>query len=798
MNNFLKKAMPHISAIILYIIVSAAYFAPQFDGQALRQSDMVHHGGMNRDIVEHQDRYDEHPQWAGRMFGGMPAYVIDMNYDGRLIKEGYSVLYFLGEPASYIFLAMAGFYFMLLCFRVNPWVAIVGGLAYGLSSYFFIIIGVGHITKMMALAFVAPMVGAVFLAYRGKLWLGASLAGIFASIEISCSHPQITYYFLFVLLALVINEAVTAFKEKALPRFGKATAVLAVAAALAIGSNVVQLYYVNDYAKDTTRSASELTVADNANSTSGLDKDYATAWSYGKMETLNLFIPNLMGGSSAGGFAADGEVADALSKYNARNIATKLPAYWGPQPGTSGPVYIGAIAIFLFVFSLFVLRGRQKWWILAVLALSIMLAWGHNMMWLSSLMLDHFPLYNKFRTVSMILVIAEWAIPLLGVLALQKLWEGSIEKPQAVKALKYSIYITGGLALAVALVGSGLFSFAGQSDGAMGLPEDVISAMVSERASLMAADAWRSLAFVLMGGGVIWMFTAGKLKKSVMIVCFAALVMADMITVDRRYLSSEDFMPQRQAREIAATDADRQILADTTNYRVANMSVDMFNDATTSRFHRSVGGYSAAKLRRYQDVIERHLSKNNMAVYDMLNTKYFIVPKDGEPTVMLNDGAMGSAWYVDNVEYVDSPDAEIAALDTVNPRVTAVVDKVFEPVIGRSNVNADSSAMVAMTEYRVNRQVYRTSAATEGVVVFSEIYYPKGWTAYIDGVEAPYFRADYILRAMVVPAGEHTVEFRFAAPHFVMVESITYISSIILILGFLISIAFTIWQTKKQ
>lgn len=792
LSRLLRKAMPHIVALALFAAVSAIFFAPQYEGKALRQTDMVMMSGVTSDIEQHIDRYGEHPQWAGRNFSGMPSYLINMNYDGRWVKNVADQFYILGQPASWIFITMAGFYLMLLLFGVNPWLSIVGGLGYGLSSYFVIIIGAGHITKMMALAWVAPMVGAVWYAYRKHMWLGAALAGLFAAVEISTSHPQITYYFLFVLLALVINEFVIAYKEKMLVRFGKTTALLALAAALAVGANLVQLYYVAQHTPETTRGKSELTEAtvNTDNHTGGLDRDYITAWSYGKMETLNLLVPNLYGGGRD--FAPDGEVAQSLKGYDVpRGFERNLPSYWGDQPSTEGPVYLGACLVFLAVFGLFVLRGRQKWWIVAVSVLAIFLAWGRHMMWFTNLFLDYFPMYNKFRTVSMILVIVEWAVPLLAVLGLARLWNrDETDNARIWKGLKWSVVIVGGLILLVGIFGPMFSSFTGANDDAMGLPEQVVAAMQEERSGLMRMDAFRSLLFVVLTAGLVWLFAKDKIKRGWLVAALCAIVLFDLFPVDKRYVSADDFHPKRQALAIPMTEADKLILQDTTDYRVVNFTVNPFSDATTSYYHRSIGGYHAAKLRRYQDLIEHHLAKQNMAVYDMLNTKYFIVPGEGgQPTVQQNPYACGSAWFVDSVAWVGNADREIAALDNdgkgggFNPHTTAVVDRRFASQLEGIDLAADSTATITLTDYRVNRQTYKTQAAADGVAVLSEIYYPKGWTATIDGKPAEYFRADYVLRAIRVPAGEHTIVFSFAAPDFSVLVGITRASSAILLFG---------------
>lgn len=796
--RFFKKALPHIVAILIFGAISALFFYPQFQGKALRQGDMVRASGMEQDIKEHIEKYDEHPQWAGNMFGGMPAYLINMNYDGRWVKVAGDQAYILGQPACYLLIAMASFYLMLLMFGVNPWLGIIGGIAYGLSTYFPIIIEAGHITKMLALAWVPALIGAIQYAFTCNRWLGAALAGIFASIEIATSHLQITYYFLFVIAALVINQLYIAIRDKTLPKFFYTGGLLAVAALLALGSNLVQLYYVAQHTPETIRGKSELQVtADRGHATSGLDKDYATQWSYGKGETFNLFIPNLMGGSSSSGFATDGEVATALKPYNAAQVAPQLPAYWGNQPFTSGPVYIGALAIFLFVLSLFLLEGRAKWWLIASTLIAILLAWGHNLMWFSNFMLDYFPLYNKFRVPSMTLVIVEFTVPLLALLGLQKLLSGAIPTHRALKGLTWSVSICAGFALFCALLLPSFMDFSSDSDFGMisqmfGISDDapsqykeiigqIVAAMQNERATLLRMDALRSLLYVLLGAGALFVYLKGWLKSSYTVALLAIFVFADLFMVDRRFVKPEDFTPKAQAMTVEPTNADLEIMQDTTNYRVANMTTNPFQDGTTPYFHRSIGGYHAAKLRRYQDLIEHHLQNNNMEVYNMLNTKYFITTQG----VVQNPDAAGSAWFVDTVHYVDTPDAEINALgdSNFNAHTVAIVDRKFSERLTALNLGSDTTATIELTDYRVNHLTYKYHAAREGLAVFSEIYYPKGWTATIDGTPAPYLRADYVLRAMVLPAGDHTVEWKFAAPHFSLILNITRASSFILLIG---------------
>lgn len=792
-----KKILPHIIAIIAFAALAAIYFAPQYEGREVRKGDDIQASGMAGGMAEHKAEYGEHPQWAANMFSGMPAYLIDMDYSGRYVKEVSSTFYFLGRPAAYYFILMAGFYLMLLMMGVSPLLAIPGSIAYGLSSYFVIIYGAGHITKLMALAYIAPMIGAIYYAYKKDIWLGAALAGIFASIEISTSHPQITYYFLFVIVGLVAMMGYNFYKEGRMASFWKRSAVLTLAALLAVGSNIIQLWYVAEYAKDSTRSRSELTASDDNshNHTSGLDKDYATQWSYGIMETFNLFIPNLMGGASSGGFSEDGEVAKALGA-NSR-YATMLPGYWGDQPGTSGPVYVGAVVVFLFILGIMLIGGAMRWWLIGVTILSIVLAWGHNFMWLTDLMLDYFPGYNKFRTVSMILVIAQWSMPLMGMLALKRIWDEKVEKTELEKTLKYATAIAGGIALFFIILGSGMFDFSGGSDAQF--PDEIVSAMVLERADMLRADAIRSLIFVVLTAALILFWYRGKVRRDIFVLALSTLVLYDMVPVDRRYLSYEDFVPTQRAKAITPTEADKAIMGDSDpNFRVANFTVSPFQDATTSYFHKSVGGYHAAKMRRYNDIISGYLSKMKMDTYNMLNTKYFIVPsEEGGSSVQFNPDAYGNAWFVDDVIVVENPDEEFTALEDISTRYTAVVDRRFVEQLASlvEITEADSLDEISLIDYRINRLTYKSSSSKPRLAIFSEIYYDKGWTLTIDGKEADYLRADYILRGAVIPAGEHTLEFSFKAPNFATVKGVTIFCSLALLLA---AVAAIVVSIKKR
>lgn len=810
--------LPYVTAPIIFLIVSILYFLPQYSGMKLDMHDVTQYVGSSADIERHVEKYGEDPQWTGSSFSGMPSYMIDFKVPAWIIRHASKLpVQAMGEPAVLIFTAMLCFWLMCLLWKINPWVGIIPSLAYGFSTYTILIIGAGHISKVWAMAYIPLLIGAIIYTYRGRhMWFGATLAALAASLEISANHPQITYYFLLVILALLINEFVIAYKDKLLKRFWKATGVLTIAAALAVGSNFAPLYFTAAHTKDTTRGGSELAASQTTGeSQKGLALEYATAWSYGKMESFNMFIPNLYGGSSSNQFSNDGAVADALKNFGARPSDLPLGTYWGSQPGTAGPTYIGAVVVFLAVLGLFLLDGRKKWWLLIVSAFALMLSWGSNMMWLTELCFKILPGYNKFRAVSTALVVLQWTLPLLAGLMLMDLWKGKIPMPKLKKGLLWSVSITGGIALLFALFGPKMFGFSAPHDynalysmashsgfgeeGARQFADMISQAMSAERAKMLRMDAFRSLLFVLVSAGLVLLYSKGKMKRVMLGVCFGALVCIDLVQADMRFLSHDDFVSAKRTG-IYPTEADKEILKDTTpGYRVANLSLNLFSDATTSYFHRSVGGYHGAKLQRYQDLIDRHLGNMNLEVYNMLNTRYFIIPDQstGQLIAELNPDANGAAWFVNEVKVTDTPDAEIGALDSINTKRTAVTDKRFADMLTIKGT-ADTTAVITLKDYKVNHLTYEYTSASDAVAIFSEIYYNDGWTAYIDGVEAPYFRTDYVLRGMELPAGTHKVEFVFRAPHFGEASAVTLASSIIILLGFGTAAVCSIVDCKKR
>ncbi len=795
--------MPHLVAILVFITVTYTYFGPQLRGEVIDAHDQTQWQGMSKSFVDHHAKYGEYPQWDGRMFGGMPAVMTFFKLDGQIFTNFHRDLQIPGYPAGTILIAMLFFYIMLVMWGVNPWLSIAGGLAYGLSTYFMVIIGAGHETKTEAMAYAPMLLASVFWAFRKNMWVGSGLAAFFGALELAAGHPQISYYFLMVLLAYWISELVRSIKQKLLPRFAKTTALLLLAAVIAGGSMFSHLWYIREHSPVTIRGGSEIAV-EQGQKHSGLDLEYATAWSYGISESMNMYIPGFTGGSSMEGFSPDGEVAAALRPYNQVNLAAHLPAYWGPQPMTSGPVYIGAVLFFLFVLGLIILGGGMTWWVGIITALAVMLSWGKNFMPLTELFFNIFPGYSSFRTVSMILVIVEWSVPFLGLVALGKIAKGDIPWAKTKQALKLSLYITGGVALFFALFGGMLFNFTASSDAMMGLPDDILAAMRAERASMLRSDSWRSLALVAATFGVIWLFCReNKVKLGWLALSLAALVCIDLIPVDLRFLPQDKFTAKSRTG-IKPTEADLQILSDTTpGFRVWNRSVSTFNDATTSYFHRSVGGYHGAKLARYQDLIDLYLSRGDMNIYNMLDTRY-VIDRDGQ--AKFNPGANGPAWMVHRAVKADGPMAEITTLGTLDTKREAVIGADFWNKLGlpalpggaEIELTEQPSDTIFMDEYRSNYQKYTYSAAERSLGVFSEIYYDKGWKGYIDGEEVPVLRADYLLRALVLPEGQHTVEFRFAPPNYKAVSAVALIFSLMAIFAFLAAVTYVILKAVKK
>ena len=809
------KLLPSFVAIIVFGVVSIIGFAPQLGGKVLPQHDIRQFDGMSQDIRDCREKFDEDPQWTGAMFSGMPAYQINIKYPAQFIKRSVDwVQSLFAEPASMVFFAMVSAFVMALLMGMSAWVGLIVGLAYGLSTYFFLIIGAGHITKMWALVYAPAMLGAIHHTLRKNMWLGGALTALFAALEVGANHPQITYYFVLAAAALFISELVFAIKEKKHKEFAKRTAVLAAAAVLALGANFAPLYYTLQHTEDTTRGGSALVENDQ---NKGLDIEYATAWSYGIAESANMLIPNFMGGDSGATFSEEGEVAQRLDEIGVgKSVAQQLPTYWGEQPYTAGPTYLGAVAIFLALLGLLLAENRDRWWIIAISVLTILMAWGYHAMWFTELCFKYLPLYNKFRAVSTALVVAELCVPLLAGIALWQVYKRWDEKKSLTRAIAIAGGVTAGLCLIFAVGASSMFDFGREADGEMmseqyrymlmsmeggdayiarGLHTELgyntAEAMAAERASILASDAWRSLLFIAAAAALLLGALRIDKKWQKWALCgVALLIVVDILPVNLRYLPYETFVTKFDTK-IKPSAANKKILADKElGYRVFNLSVSPFNDATTSKFHRSVGGYHGAKMGRYQDLIDGYLKRGHEGVLDMLNTKY-IITQDEE--VIVRESAFGSAWFVEDVQVVANAKEALESLGEVDLRHTAVVEK------GAPTPTIEGAGEIELVEYRPNHLVYDYSlSGGEGVAIFSEIYYDKGWQAYVDGKPCDSFRADYLLRAMVLPEGNHRVEWRFRAPNWNLATTITLICSILIIFALVITAIYKYYGNRTE
>jgi hypothetical protein len=825
-KDFLKRAMPYLVAVIVFLAITIVYFSPLLDGKKLNQHDIAMYKGMSKEISDFREATGEEPLWTNSMFGGMPAWQISVRYDGNLM--GYVddiVTLWLPYPANYVFLYFLGFFILLLVLRVNPWVSLSGAVAFALSSYFFIILGAGHTSKAHAIGYMAPVLAGIILAYRGKIWQGGLLFALALALEIKAGHLQITYYLLMIVVVYGIYQLIQTVMDKNYGRFFKATGVLIIAAVLASFTHSTNLWATYDYGQDTMRGKPELT-KNLENKSSGLDRDYITHWSYGQGETWSLMLPNAKGGGS--GLIGKNK---ALNKADSRYrdvIAQQASAYWGDQPGTSGPVYVGAVVMFLFVLGLFIVNDKIKWVLLAITVLSIMLAWGKNMMWFTDLFIDFVPGYNKFRAVSMILVMAELAIPVLAFLALNKV----ITQPEVLKNKKpfyISFGLTGGLLLLFYFFPMWFFNFTSEAEQGFlsELPKNAESAQTFDifanielvRIAIFKADALRSFLFIVIAAALVFAFSMRKIKAGWLIAGITVLVVIDMVGINRRYLNDDNFVWAKQVDvPFQASKANNKILSDTDpDFRVLDLTASTFNDASCSYFHKSIGGYHGAKLQRYQDIIDEYIGDEitdlrkklpgqntqtrlnqimaEQKILNMLNMRYIIVMHKINPVP--NPNNFGHAWFVENLEMANNPDEEIAALDRVDLQQTAIVDHRFEDKITSQSFGEDKFATIKLKSYAPNKLVYSYNSQSEQVAVFSEIYYDKGWNAYLDGEPAPYFRANYILRAMELPAGTHEIEFIFEPGVYVIGERISFVSSLLLILLVLGAIGFELKNIRN-
>jgi len=769
-NNF-KKFTPYFIALLTFVLISVAYFSPVLEGKKIFQNDIKHFIGMAKEVNDFRAENNAEPYWTNAAFSGMPTYNLSTKYSNNFVKILDDALRFLPRPADYLFLYLLSFFILLTVLKVEWKLAILGALAFGFSTYYIIILGVGHNAKAHAIAYMPMVLAGVLLALQRNFLWGFVLTAIAMALEVNAGHPQMTYYLLFTVLILGIVYIIDALKEKQLPAFFKSIAVLIVAVILAVGVNAPSLLATKEYVNYSTRGKSELTIKPDGTEkelVKGLSKDYITEYSYGISETFNLFIPRFMGGGNYENVGLDSNIyqflKDKTDPRQAKEFAQYAPLYWGKQPIVEAPAYIGAILIFLFVIALFLVKGKLKNWLVGAVIFSILLSWGKNFEIVTNLFIDYVPMYNKFRAVSSIQVIAELAIPLLAILGLKEWFSKKISSEVKFDALKKSIYIVGGLALIFTLFGTSLFTFEGLRDESYdNLLTGLLDAIIADRKAVFFSDSLRTLIFVVLSGGVLWLVLKEKIKQNVAIIALAVLILVDLISVDKRYVNNEDFLNAREIdKPFVASEIDKEILKDTSHYRVANFAVDPMNDGSTSYFHNSIGGYHAAKLGRYQELFDFQISKNNIEVLNMLNTKYFIF-EDGNQrlTAQQNQSNNGNAWFVNSIKIAKNANEEITSLDSLKTKNEAVIDaKLISDNFVTEYAN-DSTAIIELIKYKDNELTYEVNSSSNRFTVFSEIYYKDGWNAYIDGNLTPHLRVNYVLRGMEIPKGKHTVEFKF-------------------------------------
>ncbi len=849
MANFdMKKLLPHIVAVVVFLLLTVAFFSPILKGYTLNQGDIRNWQGVAKEIVDQRESTGEQALWTNSLFGGMPAYLITIKYSGNLLKHFHQVFSAgIPQPMGFLLICMLGFYFLMLVLRINPWIGLIGAVAFAFSTYFVIIIEAGHNTKLQAIAYMAPLLGSLILTFRGKYLLGGALTGVFLALEISCNHLQITYYLFLLILVYGVIELVNAVMKKQFSQFAKAAMVAVMAGAIGVGANVNRLWGLIEYSEYSTRGQSELT-SNMEDKTSGLDKSYATAWSYGKDETWTLLIPNYKGGGSGAIMTDNEDALDAVTNPQMKQLVAQLSPYFGDQPFTSGPVYIGAILCFLFVLGLLITDGPLKWVMIVGTILSIALSWGKNYVsWtillpliicpivrflvkeeirkyvdivfailivltasmeigpsLTDFFLEKVPGYNKFRTVSMTLVLAELTIPVLACMALDQI----VKKfnKEHLKKLYVGFGIAGGLCLLLYLMGQ---SYSGAGDVQLqqqlvqaGIQQAMIPEVMTQlglaRESIFESDALRSFGFILLAFVTLFFFARKTYGKEVLLVLLGIFILADMWTVNKRYIDTDttkqysQWVKKRDKKVAYQPDgADQAILQDTDpNFRVYNLTMRLDQDSRTSYFHKSLGGYHGAKMKRYQELIDFHLSKGNPGVINMLNAKYFIdqVPDPQDPSgqkrirqARSNPGALGNVWFVSEAKMVANADEEIAALEGLDPSKTAVVDQRYADQVTGTSFNPQGS--ITQTSYKPGEWIYQSDTKAEGLAVFSEIYYPKGMKVTIDDQEAQHFRTNYVLRGMVVPAGKHTIKFSFEPNSYYVGEKVSLACSGLLLLA---------------
>ncbi|KAB5491621.1 YfhO family protein [Flagellimonas hadalis] len=791
MNLSPKAIITHICVIGLFVLASLLYFYPVLQGKAIFQSDIAQYKGMAKERDAYKELTGEESYWTNSAFGGMPTYQLGANYPNDYVKKLDRTIRFLPRPADYLFLYFIGFYILLLCLKVDFRLAALGALAFGFSTYLIIILGVGHNAKAHALGYIPMVLGGIVLVFRKKYLLGFILTAVAMALEITANHYQMTYYFMLLVLLLGLVQLIYAIKEKQLKHFFVSVGILILAVVLGVATNATGIMATKEYADWSTRGKSELTINPDGSpkeATNGLDKEYITQYSYGIAESLDLFAPRLFGGTGQENLGKDSKVYQyfvdqGLPPSQALEVSG-LYLYWGPHPfsGPAAPAYIGAIIVFLFVLGLFLVKGKKKWWLLAGALMSLLLSWGKNFPLLTDFMIDYFPLYNKFRAVSSIQVVLELCFPALGILGLRELFRSNVGQKEKVAALKWSFVIILGLVAFLFLL-MGIFDFSGANDDQYRqyFGDAVLEILKSDRKAVYVNDTLRSLIYVVLAAATLWFFIKEKMGRNAFVFLLGGLILFDLVGVDRRYVNEDNFVRQRQMSEpFQASQIDQMIQQDDSIFRVFDPQ-EGINGARTSYFHNSIGGYHAAKPRALQNLFEYHLYQNNLQVLNMLNVKYIIQQdEEGNSFPAINDDANGNVWFVEQLIPVSSANEEILKLKDFNSKTQAIVNTKTYPKLTKLRYEVDSLAQIEVVDYRPDHIKYRSSNPKDGFAVFSEMHYPSGWYAYVDGEEQPHYKVDYALRGLKIPAGTHEIEFKFQPKVVETGSQITLISSILL------------------
>ena len=787
----LKFFSTHLVSLLVFIIAALLYFHPVLKGEKLSQSDITQHIGMAKEVNDYRITTGLEPYWAESAFSGMPTYQIGTYFPHDYLSYLDRLIRFLPRPADYLFLYFLGFYILLLAFKVDWKLAIMGSLAFGFSTYLMIIFGAGHNAKAHAIAYMPLVIAGVVYVFKKQYLLGFTLTGLATALEIKANHPQMTYYLLFAIFILGIIELIEAIKKKQITQFTSQSLTIITAMLLAVGVNSTRLMATKEYSDFSTRGNTALTVNSDGTPkevTSGLSKEYITQFSYGISETYNLLVPRYMGGGTVESLDKNSNtykyVSSIASPKQAEGFTKQVYTYWGDQLIVEAPAYVGAVIIFLFFLGIFLVKGKFKYWLVASTVFSILMSWGKNFELLTNFFIDYVPLYNKFRAVSSFQVIAELCIPLLGILAIKEFIFSKLSKEEKLEAVKKAFYVTSGLIIIGLFYAISFSTFEGLRDANYSQYEGLLDAVIADRKSLLYSDSFRSLVLISVSFSILWLFLKQHINKTKVIIVFTLLILFDLVQVNLRYVNDDDF---RQARKIdkpfRASSVDLQIQKDKSHYRVANFTGDPFQDGRTSYFHKSIGGYHAAKMGRYQDLIEFHLGKQNMQVYNMLNVKYFIIPdNDGKEQMQQNPNNNGNAWFIKNIKYVKSANEEIKALDSLNTKTTVVINEKSLTTSVSYSKELDSLANINLVKYSLNALTYDSNSTKDEFAVFSEIYYKNGWNAYIDGELKPHLNVNYVLRGLEIPAGKHSIEFRFEPKVIQTGSTISLLSYVLLLL----------------